>query len=190
MADETTFRDALAQHAERRQGEQDILMALEQAEKPVRGRSRYVWVAAGAVALAGAAIVGTTLLGSSPAAYAVNKNADGTVTVSIKDIQSIEPANAKLRELGVRAKAVPTTSSCAPLDESTIYRGAEWNTAYSDTDSSVTFSAKIPEGYTMLLTVSDKPDRGSGIGFTAPVKDPAPSCLLDPADDPSMRAGN
>ena len=52
---------------------------------------------------------------------------------------------------------------------------------------SITLSPNIPAGYTVLLTVSNSPGRGTGFGFTAPVKDPAPSCVLDPADDPAQQ---
>nr|WP_042187070.1 hypothetical protein [Kibdelosporangium sp. MJ126-NF4]CEL17784.1 hypothetical protein [Kibdelosporangium sp. MJ126-NF4]CTQ90992.1 hypothetical protein [Kibdelosporangium sp. MJ126-NF4] len=192
MADETAFRDALAQHAERRQGGQEILMALQENETTPRsrGRGRVVWAAAAALAIAGGVIGGTALLGSSPAAYAVTKNADGTVTVSIKDIKAIEPANAKLRELGVRAKAVPMTSDCAPLNGASMYNGSDWDVPNGVSNDSVTIGTKIPSGYTVLLSVSDKPGRGTGLGYTGPVQGPAPSCVLDPADDPDQRATN
>jgi hypothetical protein len=140
------------------------------------------------LAVAAASIVATvsfTTLGNGPAAYAVTKNSNGTVTVSISDIQAIGPANAKLQALGVRAKAVPMTSDCASLEGEATYMGPF--TSPVEVGDSVTLSPDIPAGYTVLLTVSDSPGRGTGFGFTAPVKDPAPSCVLDPADDPAQR---
>lgn len=143
---------------------------------------RAIAAGGGAIAVAGVLAVAITTFGTTASpAYAVTTNADGTVTVSIEDIEAIGPANAKLRELGVRAKAVPTRPGCADLDEKRMYGGSDW-TIEQDENGSVTLGQDLPAGYTVLLTVSDRPGRGTGLGFTGPVKDPAPSCLLDPAD--------
>ncbi len=151
-----------------------------------RSRRRSGWLAAGVVAVAAAATGGVATLGHSPAAYAVTQNPNGTVTVSISDIQAIAPANAELQALGVRAKAVPMTSDCSSLEGQATYMGA-FSVPTQDGDS-ITLAPNLPAGYTVLLTVSASPGRGTGFGFTAPVKDPAPSCVLDPADDPTQRA--
>lgn len=143
-------------------------------------------IAAGVLAIAATATAGIMMLGNSPAAFAVTKNANGTVTVSISDIQGIGPANAQLQALGVRAKAVPMTSDCASLEGQVTYMGPFSGPVEEGT--SITLSPNIPAGYTVLLTVSDSPGRGTGFGFTAPVKDPAPSCVLDPAEDPAQRS--
>lgn len=192
MPNETFLRDALTQHAEHRQGAQEVLVALRQRQSapPSRSRGRLVWIAAGAFVVAGAAIAGLTVTGNSPPAYAVTKNPDGTVTVSIKDIKAIEPANEKLREFGVRAKAVPMTSDCASLQSHQMYGGSDWDIDADSSDGSITLGPRLPNGYTVLLSVSDRPGRGTGLGFTGPVQDPAPACVLDPADDPDQRATN
>jgi hypothetical protein len=187
MSEETVLREALVQHAEHRQGGQEILMALRKATPSPRRRGRLVWIVAGAAAVAGLTIAGMTIFGNSPAAYAVTKNPNGSVTVSIKDIKAIEPANEKLRELGVRVKAVPETADCASLQNHETYKGSDWDIDEASSDGSVTLGPRLPEGYTVLLSVSDQPGRATGLSFTAPVKDPAPSCVLDPAHDPSMR---
>lgn len=142
---------------------------------------RAIAAGGGAVALAGVLAVGIATLGSTEPAYAVTRNANGTVTVSIKEIAAIGPANEKLRELGVRAKAVPTRPGCTDLDEQRMYGGSDWTIEQGE-NGSVTLGQDLPAGYTVLLTVSDRPGRGTGLGFTGPVADPAPSCLLDPAD--------
>jgi hypothetical protein len=190
MSDETVLREALAQHAEHRQGGQEILMALRKTAPSPRRRGRLVWIVAGAAAVAGLTIAGITIFGNSPAAYAVTKNPNGSVTVSIKDIKAIGPANEKLRELGVRAKAVPETANCASLENHETYKGKDWDIDEDASDGSITVGPRLPEGYTVLLSVSDQPGRDIGLGFTAPVKDPAPSCVLDPAHDPALRSDN
>jgi hypothetical protein len=188
MTEENVLRNALALHAERRQGGQEVLAALRNTE-PARGRGRTGWVAAGALAATGVVVAGSVLWGGGSAAYAVSRNADGTVTVSIEDVAAIGPANEALREFGLRVKAVPMTADCPGVDGATIYRGSDWASP-DRSGNSVTLSPRIPEGYTVLLAVSRHPNRGSGLGYTAPLKDPAPSCVLDPADDPEYRSPN
>jgi hypothetical protein len=88
--------------------------ALATAQRPAPSRNkRPVWIAAGAVALAGAVTVTLAVVdGGAPAAFAVNQNADGSITVSIKDIAAIDPANKELERLGVPIRAVPTRPDC------------------------------------------------------------------------------
>jgi hypothetical protein len=87
--------------------------ALATAQRPAPRNKRPVWIAAGAVALAGAVTVTLALVdGGAPAAFAVNQNADGSITVSIKDIAAIDPANKELERLGVPIRAVPTRPDC------------------------------------------------------------------------------
>ena len=50
-------------------------------------------------------------------------------------------------------------------------------------DGSVTMGPDyVPEGYTVLLGISNLPGRGTGLGFTAPIQDPAPDCLREVGD--------
>ncbi|MBP2324221.1 hypothetical protein JOF56_004606 [Kibdelosporangium banguiense] len=87
--------------------------ALATAERPRTRNTRPLWIAAGAVALAGAVTVGLTFVdGGTPAAFAVSQNADGSITVSIKDIAAIDPANKELERLGVPIRAVPARPDC------------------------------------------------------------------------------
>jgi hypothetical protein len=87
--------------------------ALATAQRPAPRNKRPVWIAAGAVALAGVVTVGLALVdGGTPAAFAVNQNADGSITVSIDDIAAIDPANKELERLGVPIRAVPSRPDC------------------------------------------------------------------------------
>ena len=86
---------------------------LAEANEPRARRRPGRLVAAGAAVVAlgvAGAIAGPSLFHSAPQAQAfeVVKNSDGTVTLTIKDVAAVDPANAELRRLGVRAKAVPT----------------------------------------------------------------------------------
>lgn len=143
-----------------------------------RRSARPVLVAAAAVAVAGVATVAITATGGAPEAYAVTKNADGSVTVTIRDIKAVDAANAKLREYGIGAKAVPMSRECAPLDESRMDLVDGWEIPRQGEDGSVTMSpGDIPEGYQVLLGVSNLPGRGTGLAVTGPVKTPTPDCL-------------
>ncbi|MEV6241816.1 hypothetical protein [Lentzea sp. NPDC051838] len=148
------------------------------APEASRRSLRPVLVAAAAVAIAGAATVAIT--NNSPEAWAVTKNADGSVTVTIRDIKGVSAANAKLREYGIGAKAVPMSRDCAPLDESKLDLLGGYKLPEIGADGSVTMSpGDVPPGYTVLLGISNLPGRGTGLGFTGPHRDPAPDCLAE-----------
>ncbi|GLY49364.1 hypothetical protein [Lentzea sp. NBRC 102530] len=168
----TTFKDKLLNDLMREHGE-----TVEEApERPVRS-ARPLLAAAGVLALAGAATF--AIVGNDAPAYAVTKNADGTVTVTIKDVKGVDGANAKLREYGIRAKAVPMSRDCAELDESRM-DARDYELPDQGEDGSMTFRpGDLPEGYTMLLGISNLPDRGTGLGFTGPIRNPAPDCLRE-----------
>jgi hypothetical protein len=178
----TNFQDNLLRDLMVNHGSELAKVGHPRARRVALRPGRFI---AGAMAVATVATVGITTLGNSPAAFAVTQNPNGTVTVSIQDIQAIAPANAALQALGVRAKAVPMTSDCASLEGDVTYRGPF--SIVTGADGSVTLGQNLPVGYTVLLTVDDSPGVGNGLGFSAPVKDPAPSCFLNPVDDPSQQ---
>jgi hypothetical protein len=87
--------------------------ALATAQRPAPRNKRPVWIAASAVALAAVVTVGLALVdGGTPAAFAVNQNADGSISVSIDDIAAIDPANKELERLKVPIRAVPSRPDC------------------------------------------------------------------------------
>lgn len=204
----STFEDNLWADLLSRHGEHEHLDASRRAEQPAdevmarrerRGRTGQVDDHRGqtarlrparyglAAAAAAAALVGgLTLLQPGAPAYAVSTAADGSTTVRLEDLTAIQPANAALARAGSRVRVVPMTGDCPALDESALYRGEDWDLPVSHPDGSVTVG-KVPEGYTMLLALGDYPGADLGSSFTAPVRDPAPSCLLSPTQDPSRR---
>ena len=171
----TRFKDNLLDDLMREHGQ-----TLEDVPEQRRRSARPLLAAAGVLAIAGAASVAITTTGKAPEAYAVTKNADGSVTVSIKDIKGIDPANAKLREYGIGAKAVPMSRDCAPLDESKLDLLGGYKLPRHGEDGAVTMSpGDVPDGYTILLGVSNLPNRGTGLGYTGPHRNPAPDCLAE-----------
>ena len=72
---------------------------------------RWVGAAAGVAVLGG--VAAATYLGGTPPAYAVVDNPDGSVTLTVREVQRFQEATAKLRERGIQAIAVPLRQDCA-----------------------------------------------------------------------------
>lgn len=91
--EDTLWDDLVAQHGHR-------------LTRPSRDRhvARWATLAAAVVVGVAAVIFGPSMFGGSPpAAYAVVRHPDGSVTLTIKELKAVDKANAELRRLGVRA---------------------------------------------------------------------------------------
>lgn len=101
------------------------------AVKPHRTRRRFMLGAAVAAA-AGAAVAIVGIPGTNhhgtPAAWAVTKNADGTVTVKISDYRDPEGLQRKLRQAGLRADVVTLPPSCVPRTPGGVFVAVEGDT--------------------------------------------------------------
>jgi hypothetical protein len=78
-------------------------------------RSRRLPVAAGGIALIGAIVVAglTVTATTSPPAYALVVNPNGSVTLTINELIGITGANAQLAKLGVRARVAKLEPHCS-----------------------------------------------------------------------------
>ncbi len=88
----------------------DELARIERTDQP-RRVTRPRLLAGTTVGLAAIAVAAALLLGAStsPPAFAITRNHDGTVTVNLRKLAGIAGANAKLAAMGVRAQiAAPT----------------------------------------------------------------------------------
>ncbi|NUT48177.1 MAG: hypothetical protein HOV94_12835, partial [Saccharothrix sp.] len=163
------------------------------------GVRRAVGIGGTALGVAGViALTSAVLTGGTPA-YAVSKDADGVVTVSITDLTGVTGANEELRRLGVRAVAVPMRDGCVDLADLPVdpdSQGTGITSTVSTVDGvdsgSVTFEAdSIPEGDTLLLAASQSPTSLSLAA--AMIKGDAPECVsapTPPADgQPGQEAG-
>ena len=109
----TKFEDRLWRELVRRHGAD-----LAEMTRPASKRARHArprLLAGTSVALAGIGTAAVLVLSaaSSPPAFAVSRNADGTYTVRLQKLAAIHGANAKLAALGIRARIVEVTPSCA-----------------------------------------------------------------------------
>lgn len=115
---------------------------------------------------------------SSPPAFAVTQNTDGTITVDINELTGVSGANAQLASLGVRAEAIVIDPSCTSDARSIPYpdlHGAILGP--SDLTVGVTIHpAAIPAGDTLLLGAKQGASGQVAVRVML-VKDPAPSCV-------------
>lgn len=89
-----------------------------QAGRPsslVPRRRRVLSLAAGALTLAAVTVTAVVVLSAgddlSPA-YAVTQNANGTVTLTLKEVIGVQPANEEMARLGVRVVVAKVEAGC------------------------------------------------------------------------------
>jgi hypothetical protein len=107
----TRFDDNLWHEVERKYGSE-----LSGADGPLSSgpRRRLPIIAGTTLGVAGASAAAVVVLGaaSSPPAFAVTSNPDGTVSVVIHRVDGIPGANRRLAQLGIRVRAVPVNAQC------------------------------------------------------------------------------
>jgi hypothetical protein len=123
----------------------------------------------------------------TPAAYAVTKNSDGTITLAVYQKSGIAGANTRLRQLGARrVVVVPVQPGCPrPAAPAVSGRGHLITTGISVTrNGGITVKAQgIPAGDILVIgaqtsvQTSGRTSMSGGI-LTSP---PAPSCISLPA---------
>jgi hypothetical protein len=132
-----------------------------------------------ALALVLGATVGTT-------AFAVTREPDGTVTLTIKQLAGITGANAKLATLGVRARAVPVIAGCtaSPVVSGLVTPPQSANPPLLRTHRpspafvSVRIDpSKIPAGETLVLAANQSSRPYVTMLAQEMVRGPVPSCL-------------
>ncbi|MEV6241006.1 hypothetical protein [Lentzea sp. NPDC051838] len=82
------------------------------ARKRRTNTSRWLAAAAVAAMLGTAAAIAPAYFGGTPPAYAVIDNRDGTVTLKVREIEQVDEATAKMREMGIPVAAVPLRENC------------------------------------------------------------------------------
>ncbi|MGH8328766.1 MAG: hypothetical protein ACRET2_18605 [Steroidobacteraceae bacterium] len=110
----TKFEDHLWREVLREHGDAPTQVRMP---TPRHRRSRPRLLAGSGLGLAGAGGVAAILLAATPAspAFAVSRNHDGTVSISITRSSGVAGANAKLHQLGIRATVMAQApSDCAP----------------------------------------------------------------------------
>jgi len=106
------FEDRLWRDLVRRHGADLAQMTTPEAKRARPKRPRLLAGTSVALAAAVAAVALVLSAASSPPAFAVNRNSDGTYTVTLQKLAAIHQANATLAALGIRAKLVEVTQGC------------------------------------------------------------------------------
>jgi hypothetical protein len=175
----STFEDRLWSQLSQEHG--DRMRLSPAAPTPTRARNRtrdrsrpalITGTALAATGLALAAVLAFTATTSTPPAYAVTTNPDGTVTVTLNDISALTGLNAELARDGLDARAVPLTATCpvhAPLVS--MPSGTDPST-YTVT----LVPADIPAGYTAVVGASENAS-GQVVLLQGAVRPPVPTCV-------------
>lgn len=107
------LEDRLWREIVRRHGADLAQQARPAATRARRARPRVLAGTSVALAVVGATLALVLSAASSPPAFAVSRNTDGTYTVSLQKLAAIHGANARLAALGIRARLVAVTQGCA-----------------------------------------------------------------------------
>jgi hypothetical protein len=122
-----------------------------------RRRSRRAPLLAAAVVLIVAVMVGVLTLSagtSAPPAYAVSRNGDGTINVTIDELAGVAGANTQLTELGVAARAVAVEQGCISAARPVAITPTLYAQMAHPEGQGVTIQpAAIPSGDTLVLAV-------------------------------------
>jgi len=127
-------------------------------------RTRPRVFAAGTIAAAALAAAIVLLLGatSSPPAFAVNRNPDGTVTVKLIKLSGVDGANRKLAAIGVRAKIVTAMAAAEFVKRQQPCQGRPVGTVRT-----ITFDpGSIPRRQVLILSA----DRAAHLGYYSAAK--------------------
>jgi hypothetical protein len=132
-----------------------------------------------ALGIAGLATAGVLALTSAPPAFAVTKNSDGTVAITLSDLSDLPALNQKLAQDGVPVTAVPISTSCpatGAINNPSGESGPSTQPGREATNLVTIDPSHIPSGDIGVLGASQT---ASGqvtllFGDTTP---PAPSCL-------------
>jgi hypothetical protein len=133
-------------------------------------------------AVAGAVTVAALL--ASPAtqpAYALTQNADGTVTVTINDVEAAAPAlNAKFAAMGIDERVVPVEANCPTSNSSSaIFQDPMFADPKATTSDTFTFypgHKYLEPGYTGVIAAEQLPNGEIATAIEA-IATPVPICF-------------
>jgi hypothetical protein len=190
----TRFADQLFDDLMHEYGPEMARVAMPAAPRRRVG-TRTVLLTAGAGCLAVAAVVGSLVAtGGGAPAYAVTRNSDGAVTLSVYDQSGISGANQELVKLGDgRVVTVPVRVGCEsitslpkasfaaekPGQSSGIVRprdGVTVGTGKSGKGEVLIATPDIPAGDVFVVAIRTTA-QGTTIATTQLIKAPAPSCV-------------
>jgi hypothetical protein len=172
------FEDSLWTELQREHG-QALLQNM--AKRQSRRARRWVGIAAAVTVLGTGALVASTYFGGAPPAYAVVDNPDGSVTLTVREVQRFEEATAKLRERGIPAAALPLRENCPAggrkLDSPQALGSVEFQSAPGKIEIKI-LRDRIPADATVVLAAEHDEQNGTWtVAGGVYERDQLPSCL-------------
>lgn len=170
----TTFEDRLWADLVREHAD-EIRIHGTSSPRHTTSRRRPALLTGTAIAAAGliaAAVLAVNAITAAPPAYAVATNPDGTVTVTLNDIQAITALNAELARDGIRAKAIPITADCPVHGFPNAMPAGTDPSTYTIT----IVPSDIPAGYTAVVAVGENASGQVALAQGA-FPSPAPACF-------------
>lgn len=168
------FEDSLWAEMQREHGQ---ALLLNMAKQRSRRTARWIGAAAAVTVLGTGALAASAYFGGAPPAYAVVDNPDGSVTLTVREVQRFEEATAKLRERGIQAIAVPLREGCAETGRSLQVPVAAVDFELTAKESRITITPdRIPPDATVVLAT----DVGADVLIVSGgvyARDQLPACL-------------
>lgn len=138
-----------------------------------RGRPALITgTAIGTAALVTAVVLALSASTTTPPAYAVTTNRDGTVTVTLNDVAAITALNAELARDGIAAQAIPITAECPVRGFPNAMPAGTNPSTYTIT----IVPREIPAGYTAVVAVGQSPSGQIELAQGA-FRSPVPACF-------------
>ncbi|MFS8101080.1 hypothetical protein LFM09_28550 [Lentzea alba] len=144
-----------------------------------RRRNAGRWMAAAAVAavLGTGAVVAPSYFGGTPPAYGVVDNPDGSVTLTIKEVEQVYAAAAALRERGIPVIAVPRRDGCPDIPPKVSREPVLLQDMENDPIQFLFQVSGTAPGSTLELRVKIRPDRFPP-GTTWVLAEPEPNTVM------------
>jgi hypothetical protein len=139
--------------------------------------------------LAGLATAGVLALagGSAAPAFAVTRDSNGYVDISLSDLSALPALNQRLAQEGIPVVAVPMSPTCPTTGTFLIMPGVPLGTEPTS-DPAIIDPSQIPSGDVGVLAVMQT-DSGRWAGVTVDAPAPGPSCLNPAAYDTPIHPG-
>ncbi|MCP2249353.1 hypothetical protein [Lentzea aerocolonigenes] len=142
-----------------------------------RRTKRWIVAAAAVTVLGTGALAASAYFGGAPPAYAVVDNPDGSVTLTIRELERFDEATAKLRERGVPAIAVGLRQDCVETGRSLDVPVAAVDFEFTKEASKITITpGRIPVDATVVLATANEGDHWIVTGGVY-ARDQLPGCL-------------
>ncbi len=156
-----------------------------------QSRRRPVLLTGTGLGLLGLGTAGVIALaaGSAAPAFAVTKNTNGTVAITLSDLSALPALNQKLTQEGIPVVAVPMEANCTTSMSFAIPRGHPVGRPTPASAAVLINPSHIPSGQVGVVGVMHTTTGRLRLLALLKAPAPGPSCLKPPAVGPAAAAG-